>query len=337
MSPRRFLLLAPVLLAAIEACGQPPPRPGAKPDEAQHQLGEALGALGSCFGPNDREPALEAVRPKLLRASLVPSSVFDDESAWMHRDGETRGLGFRGFRTEGPLPDRRRPRVPPPPTRPADYQGWLTLRRLAPGEFEWSSTEQIGLGPLPLDVLSDAAARCAPRRRGERGGGRSTRPEAPAASNRGSARPRARSRGPPARARRDGFDGGLRRGAVRPRIAHARLPALRLVPAPLCPADPAPVRDHRRERRGLRRAGSAGGSLHASRADPGRPSGASRGAPAAVPGTPAASTRPDESGGRLPLRRAGPRGGRPPRRPVAAKGGSRPCSAASPAGSSRSW
>ena len=155
MSPRRLLLLAPVLLAAIEACGQPPPRPGAKPDEAAHQLGEALGALGSCFGPNDREPALEAVRNKLLGASLVPSRVFDDESAWTHRDGETRGLGFRGVRTSGHY------RIgvaasPPPPIRPADYQGWLTLRRLAPGEFEWSSTEQIGLGPMRLDVLSDA-------------------------------------------------------------------------------------------------------------------------------------------------------------------------------------
>jgi hypothetical protein len=154
MPPPRFLFLGPAFLVALGACGPSPPHLGTKPEEAQHHLGEALGALGSCFGPSDREPALEAVRPKLLNASLVPSRVFDDESAWVHREGETRGLGFRGFRAGGQY------RIgvdasPPLPTGPADYQGWLSLRRLGPGEFEWSSTEQIGLGPLPLEVLSD--------------------------------------------------------------------------------------------------------------------------------------------------------------------------------------
>jgi hypothetical protein len=151
--PRR-LLLAPVLVAAFEACGETPPRLGATPGEAQHHVGEALGALGSCFGPSDRDAALEQLRPKLLRASLVPSRVFDDESAWMHRDGETRGVGFRGFRADGRYRDEVMA-TPPPPTRAADYQGWLTLRRLGPGEFEWSSVEQIGLGPLPVDGFFD--------------------------------------------------------------------------------------------------------------------------------------------------------------------------------------
>ncbi len=154
MPPRRLFLVAPALLAAFVACNEPPPRLGATAAEAQHHLGEALGALGSCFGPRDREPALETLLPKLERASLVPSRIFDDESAWVQHDGGTRAVGFRGYRTEGPY----RTGItasPPPPTRPADYQGWLSLRRLGPGEFEWSSAEQIGLGPLPVDGFSE--------------------------------------------------------------------------------------------------------------------------------------------------------------------------------------
>jgi hypothetical protein len=119
-----------------------------------HAVGEALGALASCFGPNDREPDLDALRPKLLRASLVPSRAFDDETVWTTHEGETRGLGLRGFRAEG----RYRAGVsasPPDPARPGDYQGWLELRRVGPGEFEWSFAEQLGLGPLPVERLSD--------------------------------------------------------------------------------------------------------------------------------------------------------------------------------------
>jgi hypothetical protein len=151
---RRLYVCAPIVLAALGACREAPPRLGATPSEAQHNVGEALGALASCFGPIEREPAYEALRPRLLHAALVPSRVFDDESAWLSRDGETRGLGFSGFRAHG----RYRLGVradPPPPTRVADYRGWLSLRRLGPGEFEWSSAEEIGLGPLPVEGLAD--------------------------------------------------------------------------------------------------------------------------------------------------------------------------------------
>jgi hypothetical protein len=154
---RRLLFCAPAILAVFGGCREAPPSLGATPTEAQHNVGEALGALGSCFGPTDREPAYEALRPKLLRASLVPSRVFDDESAWLAQDGETRGLGFSGFRADGRYRLGLR-KNPSPPTQPADYRGWLSLRRLGPEEFEWSSAEEVGLGPLPVDGLADGVA-----------------------------------------------------------------------------------------------------------------------------------------------------------------------------------
>ena len=52
-------------------------------------------ALADRFGPIDREPAFDALRPKLARAALVPSRVFDDGTAWqitansLQRHGET--------------------------------------------------------------------------------------------------------------------------------------------------------------------------------------------------------------------------------------------------------
>ena len=326
MPPRRLVLLAPVLVAAFEGCGETPPRLGATPGEAQHHVGEALGALGSCFGPSERDAALEELRPKLLRAALVPSRVFDDESAWTHRDGETRGLGFRGFRAEG-LYRAGVTATPPPPTRAADYQGWLTLRRLGPGEFEWSSAEQIGLGPLPVDGFFDLMSQAL---------------RAAEASEETDVRPELRRLLPRTA---EALGRGLALEALR--LEHdatgstAVFAAARLDLESLAPGFPRyasflgryvlPIRlrfemDDGRWR-GPLVPGGARRSLLAPHADPGRSPGSSRGPPAASPGTAAASRRPDESGGRLPLRDARPRGGRPSRRPARreeVRGGVRP-------------
>lgn len=167
MARSPLLLAPPLIVASLGACGDAA-RSGATPAEAQHHVGEALGALASRFGPVDRESAYDALRTKLLRASLVPSRVFDDTSAWTERVGETRGVGFAGFRAEGPYRIEVRAH-PPAPAGPADYRGWLSLRRLGKGEFEWSSAEQLGLGPLPVEGLAEAVSEMF-RAAGARGG-----------------------------------------------------------------------------------------------------------------------------------------------------------------------
>jgi hypothetical protein len=149
----RLLVVASLLCSCAEA----PLRLGATAAEAQHNLGEALGALASRFGPIDREPAYDALRSKLLPASLVPSRIFDDPSAWVERVGEARAVGFSGFRGDGRYRIGVRAR-PDALDRPGDYSGWLSLRRLGSGEFEWSSAERLGLGPLPVEGLAQAVS-----------------------------------------------------------------------------------------------------------------------------------------------------------------------------------
>jgi hypothetical protein len=115
-----------------------------------------LTALAVAFGPTDREPAFDALRPKLVRAALVPSRVFDDASAWTESAEETRGVGFEGRRAG----ERYRIGVrahPPDPTAPGDYRGRLRLRRLAPGRFEWRVREELAVGGIRGAELAAAA------------------------------------------------------------------------------------------------------------------------------------------------------------------------------------
>jgi len=148
-----FLCVSPLWLAG---CGAAASGLGQTAAEAQHAVGEAVGALAARFGPVEREPAFDALRPKLQRASLVPSRVFDDPEVWTSRDGETRGVSFAGAFADGRYRVGVRPR-PRPPLRPGDYTGALALRRLGPGEFEWSAAEAIALGTLPVDGVAGAA------------------------------------------------------------------------------------------------------------------------------------------------------------------------------------
>jgi hypothetical protein len=76
-------------------------------------------ALADRFGPIDREPGFDALRPKRARAALVPSRVFDDASAWTTRGdgwgavelaGYASGGAYRiGVRRHGRRPGHRAP------------------------------------------------------------------------------------------------------------------------------------------------------------------------------------------------------------------------------------
>jgi hypothetical protein len=108
---------------------------------------EVLTALAARFGPHERDAGFEAVRPKLARAALVPSRVYDDLELWTARQGDERSLELWGLREDGRYPMRVRPR-PPAPHRVGDYRGTLRLGRAAPGRYEWRVRDELAVGRL---------------------------------------------------------------------------------------------------------------------------------------------------------------------------------------------
>jgi hypothetical protein len=70
------------------AAGFPATQEPIRDQTGWHGLRVVVEALADRFGPVVREPGFDAVRPKLARATLVPSPLFDDTTAWMTR-GDT--------------------------------------------------------------------------------------------------------------------------------------------------------------------------------------------------------------------------------------------------------
>ena len=152
--------LALGLAAACAACEPAARRLGAGPAGADGASALVL-ALAQRFGPQDREPGLDALRPKLARAAFVPSWAFDDPAVWTHREdawrsvefaGEPRDSGFRiGVRAEAPEPIAA-----------GQYRGRLRLERLGSGRFEWTMREELAVGklrPAELAAALDALLR----------------------------------------------------------------------------------------------------------------------------------------------------------------------------------
>ena len=146
-------LLALLLLAA--ACREAV-RPLAPDPASRDRPDDLLSALAARFGPMEREPTFDALRPKLARAALVPSRVYDDGAAWTAARGEERTVEFHG-RTEagrylmGVTPG------PPPPEAPGAYRARLDLRRIAEGRFEWRMREELAVGAVSGRELAAAA------------------------------------------------------------------------------------------------------------------------------------------------------------------------------------
>jgi hypothetical protein len=148
---RRATLLLALAGLALPAC-----RPAAH--ELASGPGGAAGsralvqALADRFGPVDREPGFDALRPKLAAAALVPSRVFDDPSVWRTRGDGWRAVDLDGYIAGGAY--RIGARVAALPARtPGQYRGRVQLRRIDGGRFEWLVTEDLALGPTrPSDL-----------------------------------------------------------------------------------------------------------------------------------------------------------------------------------------
>jgi hypothetical protein len=154
--PLPLLALSLLPLVASTACGNAALALGASPTDARSHGGDLLTALALRFGPTERDPVFDALRPKLARHALVPSGVFDDTTAWTSSRGEVRQVAFAG-RRDG---NRYRMAVDATPGAPvalADYRGDWRLERLRAGEFEWMAHEELAVGGVSPADLSRAA------------------------------------------------------------------------------------------------------------------------------------------------------------------------------------
>jgi hypothetical protein len=137
--------------------------------------GAFVDALAGRFGPIDREPAFDALRPKLVRAALAPSRVFDEPGAWTARGDDWRAVDFLGHGPGGAYRLGVRASAPTP-REAGDYRGRLRLQRTGDGRFVWTMHEELAIGPTrPCDL---AAALTALFRAAESTGGGAARARA---------------------------------------------------------------------------------------------------------------------------------------------------------------
>jgi hypothetical protein len=153
------VLAAPLVLLSC----QPPARElGSGPGgpEAPQVLVESLALR---FGPVVREPAFDALRPKLAGAALVPSRVFADPAAWTTRGEAWRAVDLVGHASTGSYRIGVRD-LAPPAREPGQYRARVRLEQVGGGRYEWTIDEDLAVGPVrPADLAAalDAALRAA--------------------------------------------------------------------------------------------------------------------------------------------------------------------------------
>jgi hypothetical protein len=116
---------------------------------------ELVDALRARYGPAERDPALQAARPKLAAAALVPSRAFDDKSLWTAGEGEWKSLWLEGNGAPGAYRLVLRASAPAP-GEPGAYRARLTLRRLGAERFEWTTQEALVVGRLRPEAIAAA-------------------------------------------------------------------------------------------------------------------------------------------------------------------------------------
>jgi hypothetical protein len=112
-------------------------------------------ALADRFGPVEREPEFDALRPKLARAGLVPSLLFDDDAAWTTRGDTWRAFDLAGSASGGVYHIGIRAEAPPPVVT-GQYRGRVRLHRPSAGRFEWAATDELSIGQARPSDLANA-------------------------------------------------------------------------------------------------------------------------------------------------------------------------------------
>jgi hypothetical protein len=140
------LLALPLALGAA-ACHEAARSLDDTPGGARAQSDALFSALADRFGPVRLSPELAALRPRLLRAALVPSLVYPLADVWTRVEGPRREIAFAATH-EGDAYRMRMAREAPPPVAPGDYLGRLTLEQVAKDDYRWTFREELAVGAL---------------------------------------------------------------------------------------------------------------------------------------------------------------------------------------------
>jgi len=146
-------IVAALLVPPLAACGSAAGELAAGP--AGHEAPRAfVQALADRFGPIDREPAFDALRPKLNRMSFVPSRGFDDTTAWTSTGSDWRAVELEGYLSGGAYRVGVRAGAPKPAT-PGAYWNRIRLQRLGDGRYQWTAAEELAVGQVrPADLAA---------------------------------------------------------------------------------------------------------------------------------------------------------------------------------------
>lgn len=148
--PLAILLVASAPLACRQTARELAGGPAGK--DGPRALVEALAYR---FGPVEREPAFDALRPRLARAVFVPSRAFDDPADWTTRGEAWRAVEFAGDAVGGAYRIGVRVKAPEPVT-PGGYRGRVRLEQVSSGRYEWSVEEELAVGRIRPSELAAA-------------------------------------------------------------------------------------------------------------------------------------------------------------------------------------
>jgi hypothetical protein len=155
----RALIVSIALVANLSACGGAVSALGTSPTAARDHAQELIGSLAARFGPVTLDSAWSAIRPRLLKASLAPSRIYDDSAAWTQIHGAARTLelsgrvlpagGATGYQLAA-TPGAIVPRVE------GEYRHVLHLVRSGDNDFRWDGIDLLGVGGVSVIELASA-------------------------------------------------------------------------------------------------------------------------------------------------------------------------------------
>ena len=146
----------PVLLV-LAGCQAPTLAFGSDRATASDKASQLLASLQARFGPHDRDPRLDVLRPRFAKSALTPSKLFRDKSAWTASDNDSRTVVIAGSGT----PNRYHLSIAgdtPPPLHTADYRRVMLLTRLGDDDYAWAVRDELAVGPLTGDDLGNELA-----------------------------------------------------------------------------------------------------------------------------------------------------------------------------------